>query len=823
MGGSLKYFLYFIYALTALAISISALSRLFMKADLPFEYGTTGHESLIENNSGSFNKGDSITNVDGIDVKSAFEIEVIIDSRLPGDEIPVTTKDITSLKKELTVTLVRYYENYNFIVITAAAGFAFWLLGLFVIISKPDDKAAVCLFLTLVTFSVAILSSSGHFGRDNDLIGYTVRISHTLSYIFGSTFFLMFIINFPYENKKVQKVTLSTLAVLIPLITMIVSYFEYMTFKELTPYRIETYQIIRTVSEAILLVNLIFGILLLIKKYKSTKDITGRTKIEWIFWGMGIGAGPFILFWLIPNIFKFDYLISEEVIILFLIFIPVSLTIAVVKYQVLDIEILIKRSIVYFILIGVLLFLYSELIFLFSNYFTELLGNDSKYIYVFSAIFIALLLNPLRKWIKSFVDKMFYRERYVFDKAIKRISLLTKECHTYEDLGKMLIREITSLIPVKSIAIAARTASGDRIRILAQNNFDNLNNNIGALRLKKLKLKFNLPFSLKQKAEPDLQYSSKLETVLKRWHIAFVVPIALNQTEAAGAIILGDKLSGIKYSVSDYELLNTIASTAALAVKRLELQETLILEELELEKTKEISELKSYFVASVSHDLKTPLSAIKIFTELLQNDKISKDKSKEYLDIINGETDRLKRMIENVLDYSKIEKGLKQYSFKKININESAEEVLSRMNYELNMKKFKVDKCLESHPLYISADPDAVNSVLENLISNSIKYSEKNRQLSITTKQNNGDAEIIIEDSGKGISPDNLSHIFEAFYREASAESSNVKGAGLGLSIVKNIVNAHHGKIELNSKEGKGTTFKIKFPIYQNGNDNTFN
>lgn len=823
MGRSLKYFLYFTFSLSALVINISALNRLFLKANLPFEYGEEGHESVIENNFSSFSKGDTILSVDGIIVKSVFEIEVIVDSKLPGDKILVKVSDISSVNKEQTVTLVSYYENYNFIFITAAAGFAFWILGLFVIISKPDDKAAVYLFLTLVTFSIAILSTSGHFGGETDWLGFAVRISHTLSYIFGSIFFLLFIYNFPYENKNNRKVILSSLVILITLISVIVSYLQVKTFRELTPRWLEFYHVVRIVSEVILLVNLIAGILLLIKKYRAVRDLPGRRKIEWIFWGMGIGVGPFIFFWLIPDIFKFDYLISEEIIILFLMFVPVSLTIAVVKYQALNIEILIKRSIIYFLLIGLLIFLYSEIIFIFSNYFTELLGNASKYLYIFSAILIALILNPLRMWIKGFVDKIFYRERYVFDKAIKNISMLTKECHSYEDLGKMLLKEITALIPVKSIAIATRTISGDRLRVFTQNNFDNLQENIAAFRFRKINLDFSLPFSAKQKTEPDLQYNSKLETVLKRWDIAIVIPLSLNSVEAAGAIILGDKLSGLKYSVSDYELLNTIASTAALAVKRLELQEKLILEEIELDKAKEISELKSYYVASVSHDLKTPLSAIKIFTELLQNEKITKEKTMEYLSIINGETDRLKRMIENVLDYSKIEKGLKQYSFKKIDINESADEVLLRMNYELSMKKFKVDKSLESHPLFINADHDAVNSVLENLISNSIKYSEKNKQLKIITKQKNGDAEIEIEDCGKGISQDNLSHIFEAFYREADSESSNVKGAGLGLSIVKNIVNAHQGKIEVNSSEGRGTKFKITFPIYKNGNNNTVN
>jgi len=821
MTGRFKYLLYFIFAISALAVGVSAISRLLIKADLPFTYGSSRHESVIENDFGDFKKGSIINAVRGIDVESAFEIEVIIDNNQPGDNIPVTFTNLSYEKKTLAVTLVRYYKDYNFILITAIAGFTFWILGVFIIISKPNDRSASLLFLTLVTFSVAILSTAGYFGRGTDWIGYAVRISHTLSYIFGSVFFLMFMINFPYESIRKLNLLKYPLYILISLTAFFAAYVNYITLRDLNTPMHEVFQNVWSICEITLLASLIAGTLLLINKYIKITDTAGRRKIEWIFWGMSIGVGPFILFWLIPNIFELKYILNEELILAFLIIVPVTFTIAVVRYQLLDIEILIKRSIIYFVLISLLLFLYFELIFFSSNFFTKVLGYESKDFYIIAAILIALLMNPLRLRIKRFVDRVFYREKYAFDKAVQKISALTKECRTYDELGSILLKEINELIPVKSIALVSRTLNGDRMRVLAQNNFDMLKKNIRAFRTKNLNINADLPFALEQKIETGFQYSKKLDPILKRWQIALIIPLSADKNEAIGALLLGDKLSGAKYSGSDYELLNNIASSAALIIRRIELQEKLILEEVELEKAKEISELKSYFVASVSHDLKTPLSAIKIFSELLQNENITKEKSREYLSIIDGETERLKRMIENVLDFSKMEKGLKQFNFRKIDLNESADEVLKRMNYELSMKKFTVDKCLSSEPLFINGDPEAINSVLENLISNSIKYSEKNKHIAISTKQISGDAEVIIEDSGKGISEKNLSHIFDPFFREDDVESSNIKGAGFGLSIVKNIVNAHHADIEVKSSEGAGSTFKITFKIYQNGNKNS--
>ncbi len=821
MTGRFKYLLYFIFAITALAIGVSAISRLLFKADLPFKYGSSRHEAVIESEFGEFRKSSLINAVTGINVESAFEIEVIIDNKQPGDEIPVTFTDLSSVKKTLPVTLVRYYKDYNFIIITAIAGFTFWILGVLIIISKPEDKAAVLLFLTLVTFSVAILSTSGYYGRGSDWTGYAVRISHTLSYIFGSVFFLMFMINFPYESKTKKNFFKYSLYVLIGAAASFAAYVNYSALRDNNTAMLKVFENVWRVCEMILLAGLIAGTLLLINKYRKITDNAGRRKIEWIFWGMAIGVGPFILFWLIPNIFGLKYILNEELILVFLIIVPVTFAIAVVRYQLLDIEIIIKKSIIYFILITILLFLYFELIYFSSSFFTKILGYESKDFYIITALLIALLLNPLRLRIKRFVDRVFYREKYAFDKAVQKISAKINECRTYDELGGILLKEINELIPAKSIALVSRTLTGDRLRVLAQNNFEMLKMNIRAFRLKNLNINADLPFALEQKVDSGFQYSKKLDPILKRWQIALIIPLYAGKHEPMGAILLGDKLSGDKYSGADFELLNTIASSAALIIRRIELQEKLILEEVELEKAKEISELKSYFVASVSHDLKTPLSAIKIFSELLQKENIPKEKSREYLSIIEGETERLKRMIENVLDFSKMEKGLKQFSFRKIDLNESADEVLKRMNYELGMKKFTVDKCLSSEPLFINGDPEAINSVLENLISNSIKYSEKEKHITISTKQINGDAEVIIKDSGKGISEKNLSHIFDPFFREDDVESSNIKGAGFGLSIVKKIVNAHHADIEVQSSEGEGSTFKIKFKLYQNGNKNS--
>jgi len=281
-----------------------------------------------------------------------------------------------------------------------------------------------------------------------------------------------------------------------------------------------------------------------------------------------------------------------------------------------------------------------------------------------------------------------------------------------------------------------------------------------------------------------------------------------------GFIVLGAKKSGTKFTVEDIDLLNAVVGRAAASIDRIKLQEELILERIESERLDELNRMKSYFISSVSHDMKTPLTSIKMFAELLQSSsEIQSEKSKEYLEIIDGESSRLSRLIDNVLDFSKIEKGIKQYRFESIDLNEVVLNTLKLMQFQFKLHQFKVESKLFEDELIIYADKDAVEEVLINLISNSLKYSRERKIIRISTNDQNGFIALCIEDEGIGIDKNDLDNIFNPFFRIASKESHGSGGAGLGLSIIKHIMEAHNGKIEVYSEQGVGSRFTMLFPI----------
>jgi two-component system phosphate regulon sensor histidine kinase PhoR len=311
---------------------------------------------------------------------------------------------------------------------------------------------------------------------------------------------------------------------------------------------------------------------------------------------------------------------------------------------------------------------------------------------------------------------------------------------------------------------------------------------------------------------------------LIRWKINLVIPIKSVNEELFGFLLLGNKKSGAKFTSEDVDLLKEIGLSAGSTIERLSLQEQLIREKMEAERLEELNRQKSMFVSTVSHELKTPLTSIKMFSELLrQREKNISETSKSHLEIIEGESDRLTRLINNVLNFSKIEKGVKEYSFREINFNIIVKKVLNTMQYSIKMKGFNLKTHLSEFDDLVFADEDAIIEAVENLISNAIRFSGDKNEIEINTFEENNFVCISIRDFGIGIESKDIDKIFDQFYRSQNVKIRNIDGTGLGLPIVKHIVEAHKGKIFVESKLGKGSKFTLCFPKSNKGDNNEEN
>jgi len=232
-----------------------------------------------------------------------------------------------------------------------------------------------------------------------------------------------------------------------------------------------------------------------------------------------------------------------------------------------------------------------------------------------------------------------------------------------------------------------------------------------------------------------------------------------------------------------------------------------------------LAQAKSNFVSNVSHELKTPLSLLSLFSEILELGRVdSEEKKTEYYGIIRHESLRLNKMIDNILDFSKIEAGRKTYVFADGDMAEVIEQVLSSYRYQIVNSGFQVQTNLQPDLPPVSIDRDAMAQAISNLLDNAIKYSRDVKQLSITTERRGSDLSIEVADHGIGIPRAEQAKVFEKFYRVGNGLVHDVKGSGLGLSLVKHIVEAHNGTISVESDVGKGSRFTILLPLAPEAN-----
>jgi len=233
-----------------------------------------------------------------------------------------------------------------------------------------------------------------------------------------------------------------------------------------------------------------------------------------------------------------------------------------------------------------------------------------------------------------------------------------------------------------------------------------------------------------------------------------------------------------------------------------------------IRRERRLNELKSEFISNVSHELKTPLSIISMFGEMLAEGRTkSPEQAHEYAEIIWRESVRLGRLIDNVLDFAKIERGMGVYEFVETDLAEVVERAVELSGRRVQAAEMTISSELEEGLPLVRLDANAFTLAVLNLIDNAIKYAAEGKKIHVSLRRDDGYVVLDVRDWGPGIDPEEQEKIFDRFYRARSVRLKPIRGSGIGLALVQHIARAHGGDAAVESTQGQGSTFRISIPI----------
>lgn len=317
----------------------------------------------------------------------------------------------------------------------------------------------------------------------------------------------------------------------------------------------------------------------------------------------------------------------------------------------------------------------------------------------------------------------------------------------------------------------------------------------------------------------DARTTREASALLERNLMSIVQQVGMGFLEVVwlplriGGDVLGNlyimRMRGGGFTPDDRQILQTFADQAAIAVNNAQMYEQLAREKRRLDVA---DEMKSTFISAVSHELKTPIALIKGYATTMSRPDAHWDEAtmRDSLQVIEEESDRLTELVNNLLDASRAQNGAFKLSPVELDIDEVVTKTARKFNSQTHKHKISI-KVPHDLPL-VYADEARITQVIGNLISNAIKYSPNGGEIRVSGEANSKEVIIHVSDQGKGIAAADLPHVFERFYRAKDATTKQIPGTGLGLYLAKEFIDAHHGRIWVESDGKSGSTFHFALP-----------
>ncbi len=659
---------------------------------------------------------------------------------------------------------------------------------------------------------------------------YPLRLFFARFIMFNASYInllvFLFLATFPQSQIPVKR-TIIYLASLVTILLSLVAFYTPFIFENIT---INQNNVVTPVAGMLMpvfmlhtFIFVIGGFVALIKKYKKSTGLS-RLKLRYIFF-----AFVLLFFFILVFNFLFPVLLHIGIFVpllpIYILIFLVLVSYSIIRHRLLDIRFLATRAVAYIFLIVIIAVVISSVVFIAGQTLGSISFSQTQLLFVVVvSVIIALSFHPARRSIEKFTDRILYKDRYNSDRVLNHLAHIMASTLRLEDLTHGVLGILIQEVKVTEAAFILLNLW--QIADVKSEGFDSA----PALDEEEIK---QISQTRDTIVFDDLE-EGPIKEILRKLGLSVAVHLRTEGMQI-GLLVLGPKSSGDIYSEQDLSLLEILAPEAAVAIQNAQAYEEIrrfsitLQEEVDRatsdlqranEKLEVLDKLKDEFVSLASHELRTPMTAIKSYAWMVLNGKAGDltPKASEYIDRVYESTERLIHLVNEMLDVSRIESGKVQLSIEPFDMVVLAHDVQAEFQARVAEREQTLEVHTDGILPKVAADREKIHQVLENLIGNSVKFTHKGGKIMVNMKVNEGHVEIAVKDTGMGISKQDIPKLFSKFGRiQSSLEPMVGNGSGLGLYISKQYVDLHHGTIWVDSEVDKGTTFVFTLPIAKEG------
>jgi len=561
---------------------------------------------------------------------------------------------------------------------------------------------------------------------------------------------------------------------------------------------------------------------LLIRRHKSVGLF--RTQISYVFWGTFLASTlGMVTNLVLPTIGIFYLNWAGQILSLIMV---IFIAYAIVRHRLMDIKVALRQSFVY--LSSVLMIMIPAGI---AMYYAErFFPGYVIWVSLLILLFTVSAFPPIKNWYYRIANKYFFSSLYDAREVISRLSDGLRSTLDVKEIYNFISGTIVATFHTKAFGVLNYDQTSGQYVTQFNSGFEINNRKIfpGDRILHEEYIKKSKALVIEEIKSTAYEAHKEVIDMLTAVGAAVVVPLNIKD-ETLGVMVLGQKESGDMYNDEDLRTLETIASQAAISIKNAQLydetrgfsvtlqkeveRQTAQLKEANIELQK-LDKAKSDFISIASHQLRTPLTAIKGFTSMILEGSYGRVTNvvRDKLEKILESSERLVRLVNDLLDLSHMEGGKIEYHFDKVDFDAMVKSVVEELTPQAEKKKLKFKWATPDENIWVWADEQKLRQVAMNLIDNAIKYTPQG-SVEVTLARVDGNVQMAVKDTGMGMKEGEAENLFQKFVRGQEASRYHTEGAGIGLYVARQLIEAQKGQVWAESEgENKGSTFFIKMP-----------